>query len=93
VLDEINVAFHNDWLEVVNNSLPGLFSSFAIHNHTQPTTKDSSNIRAELDIRDFRDASLGRDLLMIRTIAMMALQGNPTIPEQLRYFVLEERVA
>ncbi len=86
ILDEMDVAFHNDWLEAVNNGRPGIFSSFGIHNHTQPLTSDTSNIRAELDIRDFRDASLRRDVLIVKTIAMVSLRGEQTIPEPLRHF-------
>lgn len=53
-LDELDASGRQRWLQVVNHTRPGIFSSFAYYYHEHPEPNpDFANIRAEMDYRDF----------------------------------------
>lgn len=63
---------YDEWLNVVELSRPGGFSSFGI-NIRQPETERGFITKARMDIADFHNASLKHDVAIIRRAARTAI--------------------
>lgn len=65
---------YDEWLDAYCTSRPGGLSSFGIYHRSHvPAGEDFWTSRAQMDIQDFKNASLANDLRMIKKALAMGL--------------------
>ena len=72
--DALSPKLGRQWDNVVRAAKPGLYSSYAIYSHTRSAgDPNGPEVRAEMDIRDFQDASMRYDIALTAQFIGIAL--------------------